>query len=223
MLKLFILSVVFFFSFAKNPAVYSLLGDVVYNNVSEIKRLSDLSLFSSEKQNIIEYAAECEELKKKGFSIEAGDVKYDKMEYLSELRKLSKINDRFVRLANTKFIKSIDDNDIGTFKELIDLKIVNKQAEKEKIRNFISEHKAQLETTQYYMTYKEEMEKDKIEKERLSKQRNKNYAKEKYSNIERIRDKDKKRQESLKKELEKMVEDKKKQIYKQQKEGLQNY
>jgi len=223
MLKLFIISIFFLLSFAQNPAIYSLLGDVVYNNVDEIKKLSDIPSFSYEKQKILDYAVECEQLKNKGFSIEAGDTKYDKAAYLAELRTLSKVNDQFVMLANSRFADSMENNDTQTFKQLVDLKIVDKSAVKEKVKDFIANHESELENTQYYITYKEDLEKDKLEQERLKKIKDAQQRKEKFSKIERIRDKDKERQDSLHKELEKMVEDKKKEIYKQQKEGLENY
>lgn len=223
MLKLFILPLLFIFSFAQNPAVYALLGDVVYDNVSDIKKLSDIPAFSQDKEKISEYTLQCEELKEKGFSIESGDTKYDKLTYLNELRRLSKLNDEFIRLANSKFRESMENNDTQTFKELVDLKIVNKPSQKEKLREFISTHEAELQDTQYYATYIDDLEKDKIEQARLKKMREAQAKKNKYSNIERIRNSDKKRQESLQKELQQMVNEKKKEIYKQQKEGLENY
>lgn len=223
MLKLFILSLFFTFLFAQNPTIYALLGDVIYDNAQEMKTLTDIPSFSNDKQKIVDYIQQCDKLKEQGFSIESGDTKYNKTDYLNDLRRLSKSNDQFVRLANSKFVQSMDNNDSQTFKTLVDLKIINKSIVKEKVRDFISKHEAELESTQYYITYKEDLEKEKLEQERLNKIREERLRKKKLSNIERIRKSDKERQESLKKELEKMVDDKKKEIYKEQKKGLENY
>ncbi|MBU0631932.1 hypothetical protein KKA17_04745 [bacterium] len=223
MLKLFLLTFLYIFSFAQNPTIYSLLGDVIYNNSDEIEKLSEIAVFSEDKEKISDYVMQCEALKEKGFSIESGETKYDKSEYLNSLRKLSKQNDQFVRLANSKFRNSIQSDDIQTFKALVDMNIINKSIIKSKVNNFILNHEFELQDSIYYTLYKADLEKERLEQAHLKKIREANKKKEKLSKIERIREKDKNRQESLKKELEKMVEDKKKQIYKEQKEELQNY
>lgn len=223
MLKLFLLTFIYIFSFAQNPTIYSLLGDVIYNNADEIKKLSDIATFSDDREKISDYLMQCEILKEKGFSIESGETKFDKSEYLNDLRKLSKENDQFVRLANAKFRNSIQNDDIQTFKILVDMNMINKNSIKVKVNSFIIDHEVELQDTKYYTLYKADLEKEKIEQAHLKKIREANKIKEKFSKIERIREKDKKRQESLQKELEQIVEDKKKQIYKEQKDELQNY
>lgn len=223
MLKLFLLFTISIFLFAQNPSVYSLLGDVIYNNLDDIDKLANIESFSKEKKNILNYVERSKKLKEKGFLIDSGDLVYNKMDYLNELRELSKYNDKFVNLANAKLTDAIENNDTDSFKKLIDLDIINKENIKNRIGDFVLTHENELNSTNYYSVYKEELEKEKIENERVKKINDATLKKEKMSKIERIRDKDKKRQESLQKELEKVVEDKKKQIYKKQKDELKNY
>ena len=224
MFKLFLVSLFFTLSFAQNnPSVYSLLGDVIYNNSNDIEQLSVLPAFKEEKEKMHQYVRECVALKQEGFAIDIGDTQYDKVDYLKKLRALSKQNDDLVRMTNMHFIDAMDNNDTQTFKQLVDVNIIDKVTPKDKVRAFMHSHEEEVKDTKYYPLFKDELEKEKIEEERLKKLKEAQKRKEKYSTIERIREKDKAKQEALQKELEKMVEDKKKQIYKKQKEELQNY
>ena len=219
MFKLFLLSVISVFLFAQNPSIYALLGDVIYNNANEIKELTKVSSFENEKKDIEDYIDKTEQLKQIGFLIDSGDGNYSNREYLKDLRELSKENDKFVRLVNSKFIDAIDNNDTNTFVQLIDLDIVQKEKSIEKVKSFIRAHEGDVNSTEYYLQYKDALQTEKIEQNKAQKTSNN----EKMSQIERIREKDKKRQKALQEELEKMMKDKKKQIYKQQKDALENY
>ena len=219
MFKLFLLSVISVFLFAQNPSIYALLGDVIYNNANEIKELTKVSSFENEKKDIEDYIDKTEQLKQIGFLIDSGDGNYSNREYLKDLRELSKENDKFVRLVNSKFIDAIDNNDTSTFVQLIDLDIVQKEKSIEKVKSFIRAHEGDVNSTEYYLQYKDALQTEKIEQNKAQKTSNN----EKMSQIERIREKDKKRQKALHQELEKMMKDKKKQIYKQQKDALENY
>ena len=219
MFKLFLLSVISVFLFAQNPSIYALLGDVIYNNANEIKELTKVSSFENEKKDIEDYIDKTEQVKQIGFLIDSGDGNYSNREYLKDLRELSKENDKFVRLVNSKFIDAIDNNDTSTFVQLIDLDIVQKEKSIEKVKSFIRAHEGDVNSTEYYLQYKDALQTEKIEQNKAQKTSNN----EKMSQIERIREKDKKRQKALQEELEKMMKDKKKQIYKQQKDALENY
>jgi len=61
--------------FSSNPAVYSALGDVIYDNVNGIEKLSQIEEYADYKEKIQQYVSEVDTTKRAGFLIEKGNKK----------------------------------------------------------------------------------------------------------------------------------------------------
>ena len=212
MLKLLFLT---FFSlqlFAINPKIYSLLGDMIYNNADEFQKFSNITTKIDEKREIAQYVIQCKKLKEEGFLIESGDKKYSINDYFNRLKIFSRENDHYIKLINLRFSDAIDSNDIRVFIGLVDLTIVNKDERRDKIEMFISSHEDETKNTNYYKTYKENLQKDKTEILQITQNDNVEKKNERFSKIVEIRESDKQYQELLNSKLQMMLLEKKKDI-----------
>jgi len=185
---------------AQNPIVYSALGDIIYDNIENIQNLKNIVQYKKHENKIDKYASDVKNLKEIGFKIQAGDEKYKKLEYLQNLRELSKVNDFFLRSVKINFDKSISSEDTQLFCKIINSGLID-----------VKEHKIQIKS--YYLSHSRDINtsgviQDILDKELIKKQKKKSRIKRltkkqlQEAKIRRIRENDKIKQENIKKSLE---------------------
>jgi hypothetical protein len=203
---------------AINPKVYSALGDKLYDNLQYINDLQTNRYFSAEKDKIKEYVFSVKALKGIGYSIDQGDFGVTKQEYLENLRKLSKTNDYFVIKVKKLFFNAMDEKNSNLFISMIKTGLVDTQRYKSEIKEYYYKHKGEIDISgtviEKFVAEDEAKKKKKPvytgpTKEELQK-----------AKIERIRAKDKARQEAIQKALEEELREKKLQIREEQKKEL---
>jgi hypothetical protein len=219
MKKILLLSLLSVLLVAKNPNVYAMLGDVIYNNVDSIEKLQNIEQFSVYKQKIQQYVAEVRDAKEKGFQIESGDSAIDKKEYLESLRNLSKDNDFFVRTVNKFYNSSIRYENSELFSQMVNSGLVNVKENKQEIIDYYYMHKDDINASGPIQMMLDEDAALKAKKEAELKNRKTKKERE-LERIKQIREKDKQEQEALESKLQKELELKKKQLRKEQKEEL---
>jgi hypothetical protein len=196
--------------------VYSALGDKLYDNQKKINSLINICGFNIHEKKIKEYIFDLKSLKGIGFMIDNGDFEVTKKEYLQNLRKLSKTNDFFVVLAKKTFHKSIKEHDSNTFLDIIKTGLIDTDRNKDLIKEYYYEHKADIDIEG---TVIEGFVKDDLKnKKKVYKGPSKEDIQR--AKIERIRAKDKKKQESIQKSIEEELSRKKQQIRQDQKKEL---
>jgi hypothetical protein len=204
---------------AKNPIIYSALGDVIYNNVDKIQSLKDINKYESEFAKIVKYVDDVKIAKSQGFAIEDGNANIDKIQYLDKLRDLSKINDYFVRSANQSFMDSLKSQDNVLFSQMINCGLVDNEANKEKIIDYYFAHTEDIHAFGVIQNYLNEDLKLKKAKEAQKKLYKSKKMKEE-EKIKRIRERDQAEQAKLEKKLDDEVKSKKLQIRNEQKSEL---
>lgn len=215
LLQLFILSMTLY---ASNPAVYSSLGDTVYNNLENIKALKNLKAYEQYKEKINKYTLDVEKTKVLGFDVESGAKSNLSLDYLNELRTLSKVNDHFVRIVNINFVKSIKTKDNDLFIGAVNSKILDTEKNKNKIMYYYKQNKDFINADGVIQKY--------LDEEKAYKKKTKKYAtikkEAKDKRIQRIRENDQLKQEALENKLEQELEDKKRAIRETQEKELFN-
>ncbi len=216
MKKLVLLSLLATLALAQNPRVYSALGDVIYDNVSKIEKLKQIAEFSILESKIDEYVEDVRNAKKDGFSIESKDKNINKGEYLGKLRELSKSNDFFVIEVKNYFVESIKTQDNRLFTAIINSGLIDTKAHKQEIVNYYLKHSSDLDASEVIQGFLDE---DVAIKKRTktSKEIKKHIE---ASNIKRIRQRDKRLEEAVKKSLEDELIQKKKVIRENQEREL---
>ena len=220
MKKLVILFLLATLIFAQNPNVYSALGDVIYNNVDAIEKLKHIPEFSASKEKIEKYIEDVHNIKKDGFAIESGDKSLDKDEYLNKLRELSKINDSFVRDVKTSFKESITSENNELFLATVNSGLIDTNFCKQDILEYYLNHSDDINAS---AVIQELLDEEAVVKKRITESRQKSrntIEKIQADKIKRIRQRDKFRQEAIKKSLEEEVIKKKKEILENQKKEL---
>ena len=203
---------------ADNPRVYSVLGDVVYDNVSGIVNLKNIDKFAADKEDILKYEQEVLKAKKDGFSLETDSKSVSKGKYLKKLRLLSKKNDYYLRSANSMLLSSIDSNNSKLFSQLINTGAIDSQRYKKEILEYYSLHKTDMNASYVIQNL---INRDNMLKQEEAKAKKYSSKQSKESkNIQRIRENDRKKQAAIEKQLQKELEDKKSKIRKNQKEEL---
>ena len=202
--------------FALNPKVYSALGDKLYDNQKKISSLVDIAGFSSHEKKIKEYIFDLKSLKGIGFMIDNGDSQVTKKEYLQNLRKLSKINDFFLVTVDKKFHKSINQHSSDTFLAIIETGLIDIERNKDLIKKYYYVHKDDIDAKGTVL--EDLVKEDPKNKKKVYKGPTKEDIQR--AKIQRIRAKDKKKQESINKSLEEELLRKKQQIRQDQKKEL---
>lgn len=219
MKKFLLLSMCVTFLFAKNPDVYSALGDVIYNNAADIKKLKNIEQFDLYDDKISTYLKSVKKTKELGYKIEKGDQKADKREYLSSLRTLSKDNDFFVRQANQEFQSSIEKEDSELFSQMINTGLIDLKSKKQEIVDYYFTHQEDINASGAIEKILEDDAKLKAKKEAQQK-RIKSKKERELANIKRIREKDKREQEALERKLQLELDEKKRKLREEQKREL---
>lgn len=202
--------------FALNPKVYSALGDKIYNKVDSIQNLHKYKYFENEKEKIEDYAVVVNVIKNIGFNIDKGDHSVTKDEYLKKLRELSKTNDFYLMRVKRFFLNSIEKQDNNLFLEMIKTGLIDTTRYKAEIKKYYYQHKEDLDikgTVIEEFVAEDEKNKKKVYKGPTKEEIEK-------AKIERIRAKDREKQEAISKSLEKELKKKKEKIREEQKKEL---
>lgn len=203
--------------FAKNPSVYSQLGDTIYNNYAAVEKLAEIEEFSEYGKEIQEYIKDVNATKKDGFAIESGDRSVDDALYLKKLRELYKKDRKFLRIAKISFEESMKNDNIRLFEQLINSGTIKLDEYKESIVKFYTRHKEEISLSQepkLFIQENQQKRKSAIKSDA---------AKKRESEAERIRwfrEKDREKQERKRKLLEEELLKQKKEIREYQKEEL---
>ena len=218
MKKIIILAIFSISLFAQNPRVYSALGDVIYDNSSNIENLKKLEIYDKYSLKIDKYISDVQSTKKQGYLIETGKRPELKKEYLETLRKLSKMNDYFIRSANGNYNTSIKNKDNKLFIGIVNSGLIDTKKNKKSILNYYNANNNDINSSGAIQNM--------IDEDYVKKTKRKYYYKTKKqlhkSKIERIRESDKYKAEQLEKKLQKELELKKEEIRKEQERELFN-
>lgn len=218
MKKIVIISLLSLTLFAKNPSIYSQLGDTIYNNSTAIEKLADIEEFSRYKKEIQEYIKDVNNTKKDGFAIESGDKSIDDALYLKRLRELYKKDRNFLRISKISFEESMQESNVRLFEQLINAGTVELKEHEKNIVEFYTAHESEIELLDKPKLFIEEsLQKRKSEVEARE------AAKKRESEAERIRwlrEKDKEKEERKRKQLEEELLKQKREIREYQKEEL---
>jgi len=214
---LFFLSITFLY--ASNPIVYAVLGDKIYNNLDNIKKLTTIGDYYLYQDDINKYIVDVENAKAIGFSLDKDSSSKIRKEYLKQLRKLSLENDYYMRLAETSFKASIENGNSLLFKKIINSGLIDTKENKKVILDYYFAHQNDLNATGVIASYLQEDKDLKAKREAEAKKLITKKMREE-QRIKRIRENDKLQQLKLEKQLDKAVEKKKIEIRKEQKQEL---
>ncbi len=219
MYKLILITLMTTFLSAHNPNPYAALGDVIYDNVSNIESLKQIDSYRLYADDIDKYVSEVDEAKIQGYELEKAATSKTKNEYLNRLRTLSKTNDYFLRSINKQYKESMKKNDYKLFLQIINSGLINTQKKKKEIINYYYTNKENIDSTGVIDTFLEEDAKLRLKKDRQKK----HYKTKKQleaEKIKRIRENDKAAQKKLEEDLQKDLNTKKAEIRKIQRKEL---
>lgn len=219
MYKLILITLMTTFLSAHNPNPYAALGDVIYDNVSNIESLKQIDSYRLYADDIDKYVSEVDEAKIQGYELEKAATSKTKNDYLNRLRTLSKTNDYFLRSINNKYKESMKKDDYKLFLQIINSGLINTQKKKKEIINYYYKNKENIDSTGVIDTFLEEDAKLRLKKDRQKK----HYKTKKQleaEKIKRIRENDKAAQKKLEEDLQKDLNTKKAEIRKIQRKEL---
>ena len=220
MFKLFILLFTFTtLLFSANPKVYESLGNQIYNNTDNIKKLTTIGDYYLYVDEINSYLLKVNAAKQLGFALDKNSAPKVRKAYLQTLRKLSKDNDYYTRMAQTSLETSIQNGDSLLFSKIINSGLIDTKANKKRILDYYFAHANDINTSGVIQSYLDEDEAlkrkhDDMQSKRLSKKMREEQK------IKRLRERDKARQTALENRLDRAVQKKKREIRKEQKEEL---
>lgn len=216
--------IIFFFSSlllnaSSNPKPYATLGDKIYDNAKNIKKLENLGDYYLYLDDIKKYLQEVKATKKLGYMLNDNSTLQSKKDYLEKLRELSKDNDYFMRMAETSFKSSIKNNDSLLFSQVINSNLIDTKKYKKEILDYYFTHSKDINSSGLIQKYLDE---DKALQEAREKMHKKYKTKKmlEAEKIKRLREEDKRKHMELEERLNKVLEKKKKEIRKEQKMEL---
>ena len=221
MYKLLLFTFMLTFLYANNPKPYAALGNIIYDNIQKIDSLQKLTAYKLYKSDIAEYVRKVKLAKQEGFEIESGNAKINKKKYLMKLRKLSKINDYYLRSIRSNYISSMENNDYELFSEIINCGLIDVNKNKNEIIDYYYKHKEDMNASGVIENFLNDDAKLKALKD-AQRKRYKTKKMLEEEKIKRIREKDKKAQEALEIKLQNELQDKKLKIREDQKKELAN-
>ena len=205
----------------KNPNVYTSLGDKIYNNIANISDLKKLEEYKKLEEKIDGYILKVNKTKEFGFQVESGSRSNLKLDYLKEIRKLSKVNDYFVRSVESSYKVALESQDNNLFMNIVNSGLLNTQKYHKSIMQYYNQHKMSIKPDGFI-----QIELDKLSAKKDAKKRNKKRYKTKKQlqeeKIARLKANDILKQERLEKKLAEELEDKKKKIQEEQEKELFN-
>ncbi|WP_324172193.1 hypothetical protein [Sulfurimonas sp.] len=207
------------FLFAQNPNIYSVLGNVIYDNVLKIQKLKTIKKYLRYEDKIDEYILDVQDAKEMGFAIDAGDTTKSKTQYLKKIRSLSKTNDYFQRNIFKTYKASIKDENSELFSQIINSDLFDSDRNKDKIMQYYFAHCDDINTSGVIQKYLDE---DEEFRKQQAKSRTMIFTKKEIqeAKIRRIRLRDKEKQEEIQKKLQEELIQKKKDIRKEQVQEL---
>lgn len=215
MKKFFLLFLLSTFLFAKNPNVYAALGDVIYDNAAKIEKLK--TIFDDSTEYVIDgYLAKVKQTKEEGFKIEAGDKSIDTKKYLNKLRGLSKTNDFFVRKVYKTYKRALKEEDSWLMSQMINSGLMDTEKYKEEIVKYYMTHSDVMDTSGIVQQYLDEDAKLRAQQESLKAKVGLSKEEQQKARIRRLRARDKRKQEAIKKSLEEEVAHEKTKIREEQ-------
>lgn len=212
---------------AKNPIVYSSIGDELYDSVEIIEKLKANIEFSDDQNRVDSYIDEVKRSKEIGFAIEAGDKNLDKMVYLTKLRELLKIYNSF-KVKNKiegSFKESIENKNSKLFVAVVNSGAVNTEIYKSEILTYYKQHMDEIDPAGIIKKYLDEesivkKEEERLEQEKKSQKRTGSKHDYKADRIRQIREDDKRKEQRMEKLLNEDVKQKKEEIRQIQKNEL---
>jgi len=204
---------------AVNPKAYASLGDKIYSNAQNIKSLTTIGDYYLYVDDINNYLQRVNIAKQEGLMLDINSSLKEKKEYLSKLRKLSLLNDYYVRMAETSFENAIANQDSLLFSKIINTGLIDIKKHKKEILNYYFTHSKEVETTGIIKTFLDESSALQRKREALER-KNRSKKLHEQEKIKRLRQRDKKRQLELENKLDQAVEKKKMEIREEQKAEL---
>ena len=220
MFKLFILLFTFTtLLFSANPKPYATLGNKIYDNANNIKKLTTIGDYYLYVDKINNYFVKVNLAKQLGFSLDKNSTPKEKREYLQTLRKLSKDNDYYIRMVHNSFETSMQNGDSLLFNRIINSGLIDTKANKKRILDYYFAHSKDINSSGVIQSYLDEDEALRRKHEAMKRKRlSKKMLEE--QKIKRLRERDKARQIGLEKKLNEALEKKKREIREEQREEL---
>lgn len=221
MYKLLLVTILSTLLNATNPQAYSVLGDIIYNNVNNIESLKQLNAYRLYKDDIDKYTDEVSRTKALGYKLRKSSSSTKRKEYLNKLRSLSKTNDYFFRSAKNNFNESMKNNNYILFSSVINSGLIDTKVYQEEIINYYYKNKEDINSSGVIDNFLAEDARLKALKD-AQKKHYKTKKQLEAEKIKRIRDKDKAVQKKLEEDLQKDLNTKKLEIREVQKKELSN-
>lgn len=220
MYKFFILfSLLFTSLYAVNPKAYESLGDKIYDNVENVKKLISIGDYYLYVDDINKYITAVNAAKQEGFLLDANSSSQQRKNYLKKLRELASENDYYVRMAETSLSNAISNADSLLFTKILNTGLIDLKAHKKEILDYYFTHKNDIKASG---ALKEFIDKSTAFKSNAEAEARRNRSKKlrEELKIKRLRERDRKRQLELEKKLDQAVEKKKMEIRQEQREEL---
>ena len=131
MYKIFVLLFIFVtLLYSSNPKAYATLGDKIYNNVANIKKLTTIGDYYLYVDEINDYLKRVKAAKEEGLLLNENSPVQKKKNYLNRLRELSKENDYYSRMAQTSLEASMENGDSLLFTKIINSGLIDTKIHK---------------------------------------------------------------------------------------------
>lgn len=219
MTKILFLTLITTFLLADNPKAFSAIGNPIYNNAPKILNLKHIPQYKQFEIKIDNYYFDVDDVKDRGFEIDAGKKSINSREYLNRLRSLIKTNDFFVKMANVSFNSSMQKSDSQLFSDIINTGLIDTKKHKKEIVRYYMKHTDEIDPKGIIQQFLDEDEKLRREAQA---RRDAIPTKKKLleAKVRRIKAKDEARKIAREKALQQELEEKKLDIRKKQKKEL---
>lgn len=222
MLKWFLFAAIAVLGLAENPKIYSGLGDLIYDDMESMSRLSDIKAMTKYNESIDTYLEKCQTVRQSGFDLEKNKpTPAETKAYLNRLRSLEKEHAYYLRMTNTALLQAIQTNDYETYSELIKSGLIDIETNSEDIVGFYLQNRNEhnvLAEVEDFMKYQEELKKRENQEEA---QRQSLYRSYKQRRINQINKRQAQKKAAITKSIDDERERTKLDVYKKQEEELQ--
>ncbi|MBL4730936.1 MAG: hypothetical protein JKY28_06205 [Sulfurimonas sp.] len=218
MQKLLLLFIFSFSLFGNNPKVYTQLGDAIYDNVEKIRALKNIDAYKGFEDKIDAYYKKVHEARQFGFEVQHGSKRDLKLEYLENIRKLSKVNEYFFKRVKSGFHSSVKIQNSSLFLGTVNSGLLDTQKNKNKIMKYYNKHKGSINPEGVIQGFLDEAYAKKHKKRYKRKIKTKKQLQE--EKMQRLRENDKIKAEALEKKLTTELRAKKQKIRQDQEREL---
>lgn len=132
---------------AQNPAVFSAIGDPIYNDALHVERLMSSPSFASKKSAITIYLTNLEQTKENGFALENGNKKISTKQYVSDLRVMDKQNAKYRLYVLRAFKDSIKAKNSEQFTNMVNSGLLNTKKEESAIIKYYKANRSDINPT----------------------------------------------------------------------------